>query len=40
MDRVETGEYNTHTHTHTRTNEREQVLLDTSKAKINDAFFL
>jgi hypothetical protein len=26
MDRVETGEYNTHTHTHTRKREREQVV--------------
>jgi hypothetical protein len=40
MDRVETGEYNTHTLTHSRTREREQVLFGTSKAKINDAFFL
>ena len=37
MDRVETGEYNTHTHTHTRTftraRERKQVLFDTRMAK-------
>jgi hypothetical protein len=32
MDRVETGEYNTHT-VRTRTREREQVLFDTRKAK-------
>ena len=31
MDRVETGEYNTHMVTRTR--EREQVLFDTRKAK-------